>query len=874
MINAYEIYCLADPFFYDSLERKRAEHPDFAIAGTPVPEGWDHVATDTWLHYAPPGVRLPQQGWKIHVSSRAEQTDQVLAAVWDYCVAHSLAFKFLRGRRVMVSRNSKYAGRGSSGKLVTVYPVDDAQLELVLKELSGILQGVAGPYILSDLRYGDGPLYVRYGGFAERHCVSESGERVLAIENDRGELVPDVRGPAFSLPAWVRLPEFLEPHLAARGAVTIDGLPYAVDGVLHFSNGGGVYLGHDVRTGEKVVLKEARPHAGLDAAGRDAVTRLRHEAAAMERLAGLDAVPALLDHVTVGEHHFLVMEHVDGTALSRLVAQKHPLTRADHTDEMLADYTRWAAGMLEGVRRAVASLHERGVVFGDLHPFNVLVDGDRVVLIDFEVASPVEERRRPTLADPGFVPPPDRLGVEADEYALACLHLGMFAPMATMMLPLHRPKVVQLGRLIEETFPVPPGLIGGAVRTILGHEPPRPVEQPPASALAASWPAIRESVTVAILASATPERDDRLFPGDIVQFQPGGGVSLANGAAGVLHALRAAGAGRFPEHEDWLVAHAADPEAGIGFYNGSLGVAWALDGLGRRDDALDVLERSRPRDRAGWERLDLSLYQGIAGVALTLLHFHDVTGDATLLEQALLMAESAAGRLGGPGDVPEISGGVHPHAGLMYGSAGVALMFLHVYERTGDDRLLDVAATALRQDLRRCVRRDDGQLQVQQGWRTNPYLDEGSAGIGLVLARFLAHRNDEAFREFLDAIRPVGTLPYFIQPGLFAGRAGMIACLGADPVHDRTEAAAQVARLAWHELPYRDGLAFPGAQLLRLSMDLATGSAGVLLALGTVLHDQPVHLPFFEPPGWLRAQGPLREPAGCTIPTSSGRRCS
>jgi hypothetical protein len=30
-------------------------------------------------------------------------------------------------------------------------------------------------------------------------------------------------------------------------------------------------------------------------------------------------------------------------------------------------------------------------------------------------------------------------------------------------------------------------------------------------------------------------------------------------------------------------------------------------------------------------------------------------------------------------------------------------------------------------------------------------------------------------------------------------------------------------------------------------MDLATGTAGILLALGSVLHDQPVHLPLLTP---------------------------
>jgi hypothetical protein len=34
---------------------------------------------------------------------------------------------------------------------------------------------------------------------------------------------------------------------------------------------------------------------------------------------------------------------------------------------------------------------------------------------------------------------------------------------------------------------------------------------------------------------------------------------------------------------------------------------------------------------------------------------------------------------------------------------------------------------------------------------------------------------------------------------------------------------------------------------MRLSMDLGTGTAGVLLALGAALHDGPVHLPFLGP---------------------------
>jgi hypothetical protein len=86
--------------------------------------------------------------------------------------------------------------------------------------------------------------------------------------------------------------------------------------------------------------------------------------------------------------------------------------------------------------------------------------------------------------------------------------------------------------------------------------------------------------------------------------------------------------------------------------------------------------------------------------------------------------------------------------------------------------------------------------------------------------------------------------------------------------------ATHIRRLAWHALPYGGGLAFTGDQLLRLSMDLATGSAGVLLALGTVLHDSPVSLPFFPPPGGAAVVTPTADGSahGGTDTTANGRR--
>jgi predicted Ser/Thr protein kinase len=847
VIEQQELYCLADPYFYDTPDRHPAEQGDFARP--PVPEGWLHAPSDTWMYYVPPVTSVPTQGWKIHVSSRLADAERVIAAVWEHCVPKGIAFKFLRSRPVVVMLNSKGAFRGSSGKLVTIYPPDENSLREILAELGDELREVRGPYILSDLRYGDGPLFVRYGGFTERHCLNASGERVLALENNRGELVPDVRGPVFSLPEWVALPEFLQPHLAARNSVTTAALPYEIESVLQFSNGGGVYLGRDLRTRRYVVLKEARPHAGLDVAGRDAVARLTHERDILARLAGLDAVPALLDYFVLGDHHFLVEEFVDGNPLQRLLVQRYPLTHPDASPGDLAEHTNWALDMIARVETVAESLHDRGVVFGDLHPDNVLVTDDgRMVLIDFEVSTLVADRARSDLAHPGYGPPADRHGVDVDRYALACLHLGMFAPQTTIMLNYSLAKAVHLGDLVTEVFPVPRATTERVVRTILGASDPAPAPDVPMPGRA-SWPEVRAAMCRAILGSATPDRDDRLFPGDIRQFSPGGGVNLAHGAAGVLYALAVTGAGRYPEHEDWLRKRALSPayEFGTGFYDGRHGVAHVLEMLGHRQDALDAVDLGL---RDGWESHELGLYSGLAGIGLNLLDLGTRTGERQLADLAERVVDLVSDRLGGPDDVPEISGGDNPHAGLMQGSSGPALLFLHAYEHGGDEALLDRAATALRQDLRRCVRSADGTLQVNQDWRTLPYLDEGSVGIALVLTRYLTHRADPDFAAALGDLLAVTRCGYFVMPGLFTGRAGMIATRGMtargtgrpDP-----HTSELIRGLGWHAVAHGGGLAFPGDQLLRLSMDLATGTAGVLFALGTALHDRPVFLPFLEP---------------------------
>ncbi|MFC8823774.1 class III lanthionine synthetase LanKC [Streptomyces sp. NPDC057137] len=870
MNKGYAVFCDADRHFYDSPHHLSPTNDSaewYEAAGRPVPDGWQRHHSGDWLALRPAEHELPAQGWKIHVSACLDNAESILDRTMAYCLARRIAFKFVPSRYLLHTRNAKYADRGASGKFITIYPADDEQFGRVAGELDALLAGEPGPYILSDLRWNAGPVHVRYGSFTRRDCYADGMLRP-AVENADGKLVPDLRGPVFRTPDWITPPDVLLPHLEARAATTVEASPYVVEQALHFSNGGGVYVGRDTRTGEKVVLKEARPHAGLAADGADAVTRLGRERHALERLSGLACTPEVLDTFEAGGHHFLVLEFVAGKPLNSFFARRHPLIDADPGAERLAEYTEWALRVYGLVEQAVEAVHRRGIVFNDLHLFNIMVSEDEssVVLLDFEAAAPAADNGRQTVANPAFVAPAGRRGFDVDRYALACLRLALFIPL-TSLFAIDRGKAAHLAEVVAREFPVDRAFLDEAVAEIIRdpgrapgrdaapHSATRPTNTPYLPAEPADWPYSRDSMVRAILASATPERDDRYFPGDIAQFATaGGGLSFGYGTAGVLYALAESGADPCPRAEEWLLERTKQPESGtpLGFYDGLAGLSWTLHRLGHPHRALELAELTL---RQSWDELPADLHGGAAGLGLALSALGEATGETELDDAALVCAQLAARAMdaappGAVADGTRVADGTH-RAGLLYGGAGVALLFIRLYERTRDTALLDLAARALGSDLDRCVRSAGGTLQVNEGWRTMPYLGAGSVGIGMVLDDYLVHRADERFERTRGEIVRAAQATFYAQPGLFRGAAGMVLHLSrtsaTGPGTEPADIARQLGTLAWHALPYRGQLAFPGEQMMRLSMDLATGTAGCLLAVAAAHAAEPARLPFLPP---------------------------
>jgi hypothetical protein len=270
-------------------------------------------------------------------------------------------------------------------------------------------------------------------------------------------------------------------------------------------------------------------------------------------------------------------------------------------------------------------------------------------------------------------------------------------------------------------------------------------------------------------------------------------------------------------------------------------VAGVLHELGRTEAALELLDRVAPREPAvpGAGMLD-----GRAGIGLALLHFARLTGDIELRIRARWIADSLA-YLRAPAQ-----------GGLFRGTSGAALLHLHLYEDDGDPAHLDRAAAALRADVARGEHLANGSFQLVDAGRHLLDLDAGSSGVALVALHYLRHRDDAELAAVVDGVRAGCRRTLVRMPGLLLGRAGLLAAqvqLGTR----RAELREQVRRLGWHARTYRGQLVFPGHQLLRLSADLGTGSAGVLLAMSSAFEDNGPILPYLDP----RRTAPVN--AGC-----------
>lgn len=425
----YVPYCHPEFAFYTPIDNAPSARLDSNVV---IPSSWEIINGQPWTHAKPRNVDLPRQGWKVHVSATLANREHVLETVATFCVDREISFKYLSTHADYLALNGKYTNRGSAGKFVTIYPCDIDQFEDTLLGLEDCIGAEEGPYILSDRKWGSGPVFYRYGAFLPPEQPTQFESTLI---DPQGNVVEDVRRPIFTLPSWVEEPAFVKER--KQNAAIDAQFPFDMKTALHFSAGGGVYVAEAnsseyVPEGTRVVLKEARPFAALDTEGKDAVARLRHEHRVLCELAHTSYVPRTYALFKAWDNLYLVMDYVDGSSLKRETMLRTPVLKPAPWKLEDAAFNTWLTGVVQETDKAVQAFHEAGWLLGDIHSKNIVLEGGtRPVFIDFEFAHPVDPDWRIGQVAPGYGPRKGLSGSDADLWSLGITQLDMVLPQAT-----------------------------------------------------------------------------------------------------------------------------------------------------------------------------------------------------------------------------------------------------------------------------------------------------------------------------------------------------------------------------------------------------------------------------------------------------------
>ena len=835
-----------------SLERR--------LQSVELPAGWLVQCGGGWEGWTPWDWEPRLQGWKVHVSATPECAVETLARTTRVCVDAGVSFKFLPTLTELTESSSKNQARGAAGKFITIYPDDDGQLGELLSVLASALKGQEGPYILSDLRYvPDAPVFVRYGAFLGMQTPDVDDEPVDSIVDPRDmRLIPDHRDPRVVIPDGVEVPEFLRPAYEASQQSCVSRLDDFVSiKPLSFSNAGGVYRA-ELPDGEVRILREARPHAGLDGRNRCALQRQLVEEEVLRDLVGVKGVQQLRGVFTAWEHRYLEVDYIPGVTLSSWMVQNTHLQEKDPVE-----YARQVVAIVEQLIAVVEAIHQRGWAFGDLHPGNVLVSDDgAVTMLDLEDASRVDSPREPGVRVFQYCADKSADARQADWFAVArCIMMLYFADfeieaVSPAFWDRCRRRVREVyGERAAEQLALVEGRYAAGIRPVT------------ASDVTVGVPSQRLSVDSGIsglLSGIEWSRQfgpDGAFPGDITQLTAGVHEVITTGRAGVVLAQQRIGVRPADGDVDALRKTAREwpGQEAPGLLNGVAGVALTLSEVGaQRDDVQrDAVAAAGKALESALGRRRLDLAAGQAGVILAALEVAKTAGDSELMDRAVAAYRRLDACLTPDGSAWT---SLCRRRGLFWGLTGVALMDLVAHAATGAEEPLARARVRVRADLDACVTTATGEVMVddREKNRVLPYTEWGSAGV-LLIASALERVTGEPVltSQERDGIIKACSSSFYIYPGLDHGRAGILVTLTAAGEHYRAEADRQAGLLLDSLLTHDEHALVIGDGMIRLSSDLGTGAAGVALAL----HAYQTRQPYLGLPISTRTAALLQQPA-------------
>ena len=743
-----------------------------------------------WQFHAPSAAADVAQGWKVHVAVAVGE-----AAVFARTLAPLLAelrvpFKLPASLDAIAAINAGEGGAEQVGKIATLYPADDARAREAIHAVDRLWPASAAPTIRTSLHVRPGSAVAfRFGAFDSRHRVVDSrGIIHAAVRLPDGHFVADERIMGGKPPAGIEPPL---PGFAAAGwddvagkHMTIGDRRLVLLGEIKQTVHSRLLFAADRDSGATLVVRQRAPGETRYPDDGSAEARIAREFQALDEIGGQHGCAPRAIAWCGGDMPSLAMEDVEGSLLSELPRQMR-------------------MRLMPPMAKALAEVHRRGWVHGDVKLENAIARDETVALIDFELAERAGSRISGRGTD-AYMPPEAANGAPAhpaqDIYALgvSLFHaVTGFPPGLLALRPglladlLRREGAGQAADIVERMTADDPMERPSAETSIdllaALSEDAAPLGETSDAVLDASR--LRLAIEAAVAATADFRMEDggarywrnahfqRHFECEAINIGAAGiliGLLVAGGAVGADCRDDIAGAA------DWLASRPAEGQAG-GLFTGNAGVALALAAAGRAlgTDQYRAASRARLAAAAADDR-ELDLFSGSAGTLFAAAAISELIEEDWPLDLGrVAMRTLDDGRTTVDGLTVWRAGeeAGSDFLGCAHGSAGIAAALGYWARRTGDHDAAAVSVATLKALARR-----EMDTASEQGMRMRLDSDQRHAPgnwchgtAGFLWSLLAGPGADYELTEEIDwAVASLAELPVIATPTYCHGLAGQL----------------------------------------------------------------------------------------------------
>jgi serine/threonine protein kinase len=313
-------------------------------------------------------------GWKIHLSSTLEDFQSLATTVIPLLKSYN--FKVIKNSNLLSQLNSGYWGDTQVGKCFTIYPNSEQEAYDICKILILVTSGLSGPMIPTDVHIG-GVVYIRHGVISGTFGRDRFGLATRKIEStDVVDLYtsPEAQKATISASKSVLGELVLESRVANAVAAL---RRYKFESILRRKIQGCTYK---VRCNDvELIFKEGRQHVLTSVVDKntmknssiDGFEQMKREYEMMQYISNINinAEPPI-DIFQVDMSMFIVCSFFHGHTMANIDAnKKYSIREKINLFRVVLDFSE--------------RLHENDVIHRDLSPNNIMIDKNKIKIIDW-----------------------------------------------------------------------------------------------------------------------------------------------------------------------------------------------------------------------------------------------------------------------------------------------------------------------------------------------------------------------------------------------------------------------------------------------------------------------------------------------------------